>query len=167
MPDFNNWNQGIITEFRANEGRVGGPFAGAPMILVHHVGRTSGKEYISPLVYLSSEDDDSMYIFASKGGAPDNPDWYRNLIAAGEATVEVATSTFQVAITELTGDERDRVFAEQVKRMPASATTPRRPRASARSPCCNSPAASRARGGTVRAQPSLNGCQARLRTRRR
>jgi deazaflavin-dependent oxidoreductase (nitroreductase family) len=118
MPDFNNWNQGIITEFRANEGRVGGPFAGAPMILVHHVGRTSAKEYISPLVYLSGEDDDSMYIFASKGGAPDNPDWYRNLIAAGEATVEVATSTFQVAITELTGDERDRVFAEQVKRMP-------------------------------------------------
>jgi deazaflavin-dependent oxidoreductase (nitroreductase family) len=118
MADFNNWNQGVITEFRANEGRVGGPFAGAPMILVHHVGRTSGKEYISPLVYLPGEDGDSMYIFASKGGAPDNPDWYLNLSAAGEATVEVATSTFQVTITELAGDERDRVFAEQVKRMP-------------------------------------------------
>ena len=60
----------------------------------------------------------SMDLDAAKGGAPDNPDWYRNLIAAGEATVEVATSTFQVAITELTGDERDRVFADQVKRMP-------------------------------------------------
>ena len=52
MPDAHDWNQGIITEFRANEGRVGGPFQGAPMILVHHVGRTSGKQYITPLVYL-------------------------------------------------------------------------------------------------------------------
>ena len=118
MSDFNDWNQGVITEFRANEGRVGGPFAGAPMILVHHVGRTSGKEYISPLVYLPSEDGDSMYIFGSKGGAPDHPDWYRNLITTGETTVEVGTSTFPVTIAELTGEERDRVFAEQVKRMP-------------------------------------------------
>jgi deazaflavin-dependent oxidoreductase (nitroreductase family) len=119
MPDFNDRNQGIITEFRADEGRVGGPFAGAPMILVHNVGRTSGKEYINPLVYLPGEgEDDSLYIFASKGGAPTHPDWYRNLIAAGQATVEVGTSTFQVTVTELTGDERDRVYAEQVKHMP-------------------------------------------------
>ena len=119
MPDANDWNQGIITEFRANEGRVGGPFQGAPMILVHHVGRTSGKQYITPLVYLPGEGgDDSIYIFASKGGAPTNPDWYGNLIAAGEATVEVGTSTFVVTITEVAGDERDRIFAEQVKRMP-------------------------------------------------
>jgi deazaflavin-dependent oxidoreductase (nitroreductase family) len=119
MPDANDWNQGIITEFRANEGRVGGPFEGAPMILVHHVGRTSGKEYTTPLVYLPGEGgDDSIYIFASKGGAPTNPDWYGNLIAAGEATVEVGTSTFVVTIAEVTGDERDRIFAEQVKRMP-------------------------------------------------
>jgi deazaflavin-dependent oxidoreductase (nitroreductase family) len=119
MPDPNDWNQGIITEFRANEGRVGGPFAGASMILVHHVGRKSGKQYTTPLVYLPGDgDDDSIYIFASKGGAPTNPDWYGNLIAAGEATVEVGTSTCVVTITELAGDERDRVYAEQVKRMP-------------------------------------------------
>ena len=119
MPDAHDWNQGIITEFRANEGRVGGPFQGAPMILVHHVGRTSGKQYITPLVYLPGEGgDDSLYVFASKGGAPTNPDWYANLIAAGEATVEVGTSTFVVTITEVAGDERDRIFAEQVKRMP-------------------------------------------------
>jgi len=121
MPDPNDWNQGIITEFRANEGRVGGPFAGAPMILVHHVGRTSGKQYTTPLVYLPGEGDDSIYIFASKAGAPTNPDWYGNLIAAGEATVEVGTSTFPVTFTELEGDERDRVYAEQVKRMPGFA----------------------------------------------
>jgi deazaflavin-dependent oxidoreductase (nitroreductase family) len=119
MPDANDWNQGIITEFRANEGRVGGPFEGAPMILVHHVGRTSGKQYTTPLVYLPGEsDDDSIYIFASKGGAPVNPDWYGNLITAAEATVEVGTSTFVVTITEVAGVERDRIYAEQVKRMP-------------------------------------------------
>ena len=115
---MSDWNQGIIEEFHANEGRVGGPFAGAPMILVHHVGRTSGKEYVNPLVYLPSQGDDSMYIFASKGGAPTDPDWYRNLIAAGQATVEVGADTFTVAITEVSGDERERVYAEQVKRMP-------------------------------------------------
>lgn len=119
MPDLNDWNKNVVAEFRANEGRVGGPFAGAPMILVHHAGRTSGKEYVSPLVYLPGEDgDDALYIFASKGGAPTHPDWYRNLIAAGRATVEVGTETFPVTVTEITGDERDRVYAAQVKRMP-------------------------------------------------
>src|ERR1700722_10251340 len=122
MPDPNDWNQGIITEFRANEGRVGGPFEGATMILVHHVGRTSGKQYTTPLVYLPGEGaDDSMYIFASKGGAPTHPAWYGNLIAAGEATVEVGTSTFPVTITEVNGAERDRIYAEQDKRMPGLA----------------------------------------------
>jgi deazaflavin-dependent oxidoreductase (nitroreductase family) len=119
MPDFDDWNQGIIAEFRANEGRVGGMFEGAPMILVHHVGRTSGKEYVSPLVYLPGENGDGvMYIFGSKGGAPTHPDWYRNLVAAGQATVEVGTSTFPVTVTELTGAERDRVYAQQVERAP-------------------------------------------------
>jgi deazaflavin-dependent oxidoreductase (nitroreductase family) len=114
----NDWNQGVITEFRANGGHVGGPFQGAPMVLLHHVGRKSGKEYITPLVYLPGDDDGSFYIFASKGGAPANPDWYDNIIAAGEATVEVLASTFQATVTELHGEERDRVYAEQVKRMP-------------------------------------------------
>jgi deazaflavin-dependent oxidoreductase (nitroreductase family) len=122
MPEVNDWNQRNIAEFRANEGRVGGGFTGATMILVHHVGRTSGKEYVSPLVYLPGEgDDDSMYIFGSKGGAPTHPDWFRNLLAAGQATVEVGTETFQVTVAEVTGDERDRLYAEQVKRMPGFA----------------------------------------------
>ena len=114
----NDWNQGVIEEFRANGGHVGGPFQGAPMVLLHHVGRKSGKEYITPLVYLPGDDDGSFYIFASKGGAPANPDWYDNVIAAGEATVEVLESTYQATVTELHGEERDRVYAEQVKRMP-------------------------------------------------
>ena len=113
-----DWNQGIIAQFRANGGKVGPPFEGAPMVLVHHVGRKSGKEYVSPLVYLPGDDDSSIYIFASKGGAPTDPEWYLNLVAAGQATVEVGTSTYPVSLTELTGAERDRVYAEQVKRMP-------------------------------------------------
>jgi deazaflavin-dependent oxidoreductase (nitroreductase family) len=117
VSDWNDRNQRIIAEFRANEGRVGGGFEGAPMVLIHHVGRKSGTEYVIPLVYLP-DGDDSIYIFASKGGAPVNPEWYRNLVAAGEATIEVGTSTYPVTVTELSGDERDRVYAEQVKRMP-------------------------------------------------
>jgi deazaflavin-dependent oxidoreductase (nitroreductase family) len=119
MSEFNNWNQQVIAEFRANEGRVGGGFKGAPMVLVHHVGRTSGKEYVTPLVYLPKEGDgDSIYIFASKAGAPAHPDWYHNLVASGQATIEVGASTYPVTITELSGQERDRVYAEQVRRMP-------------------------------------------------
>ena len=87
------------------------------MVLVHHVGRKSGKEYITPLVYLPG-DDDSIYIFGSKAGAPTHPDWYRNLVAAGQVTIEVQAGTYPATVTELSGDERDRVYAEQVKRMP-------------------------------------------------
>ena len=119
MSDFNDWNQRVVAEFRANEGRVGGSFEGAPMILVHHIGRKSGKEYITPLVYLPGEGgDDSIYIFASKGGAPTHPDWYGNLVSAGQATIEVLGRTQQATVTEVIGDERDRIYAEQVKRMP-------------------------------------------------
>jgi deazaflavin-dependent oxidoreductase (nitroreductase family) len=114
-----DWNQRVIEEFRANGGQVGGPFEGAPMVLVHHVGRKSGKEYVTPLVYLPDDaGNGSMYIFASKAGAPDHPDWYRNLIAAGQVTVEVGGSTLLVDVSEVTGDQRDRLFAEQKRRMP-------------------------------------------------
>jgi deazaflavin-dependent oxidoreductase (nitroreductase family) len=119
MPEAGNWNQQIIDEFRANGGKVGSNFTGAPMILVHHVGRKSGKEYVNPLVYLPKEgDDDTLYIFASKAGAPVDPDWYHNLIAAGQTTVEVETETYPVTVTEITGDERDRVYDKQVEHMP-------------------------------------------------
>ena len=114
---MSDWNERVIAEFRANEGRVGGGFDGASMVLIHHVGRKSGKEYVNPLVYLPG-DDGSIHIFASKGGAPENPEWYRNLVAAGHATVEVGSSTYPVTVTEISGDERDRIYAEQVKRMP-------------------------------------------------
>ncbi|WP_432874581.1 nitroreductase family deazaflavin-dependent oxidoreductase [Kribbella sp. CA-245084] len=116
---MSNWNANVIDEFRANEGRVGGNFEGAPMALLHHRGRRSGEEYIAPTMYLADENDPAViYVFASKGGAPTNPDWYRNLIGAGEGVVEVGTETYKVTIGELTGDERNRIYAEQARRYP-------------------------------------------------
>ncbi|HZY77260.1 MAG TPA: nitroreductase family deazaflavin-dependent oxidoreductase [Jatrophihabitantaceae bacterium] len=117
-----DWNTQIIEEFRANGGHVGGNFAGAPMTLLHHRGRRSGREFVAPVMYLADESDPAtVYVFASKAGAPTNPDWYDNLIAAGEATVEVGTQTFGVTVRELTGAERDRVYAEQARRYPGFA----------------------------------------------
>jgi deazaflavin-dependent oxidoreductase (nitroreductase family) len=117
-----DWNATVIEEFRANEGRVGGQFDGAPMVLVHHRGRKSGAEYVNPMMYLAADDDPAtIYVFASKGGAPAHPDWYRNLIAAGQARVEVGAEEYDVAVTEITGDERDRIYAEQARRYPGFA----------------------------------------------
>jgi deazaflavin-dependent oxidoreductase (nitroreductase family) len=119
---MSDWNAGTIAEFRENEGKVGGTFEGAPMLLVHHRGRKSGREYVTPTMYLPHETDpDIIYIFATKGGAPTNPDWYANLIAAGDATVERGTETYQVTVQQLTGDDRDRIYAEQARRYPGFA----------------------------------------------
>jgi deazaflavin-dependent oxidoreductase (nitroreductase family) len=118
-PDFNGR---IVAEFRANDGRVGGPFEGAPMTLVHHRGRRSGRDLVNPVMYLPDDDDPAtIYVFASKGGAPTNPDWYYNLTAAGVADVEIGTETYPVTVTELTGAERDRIYAEQARRNPGFA----------------------------------------------
>src|SRR6478609_6005395 len=87
--DMSDWNAKTIAEFRANEGRVGGIFEGAPMVLVHHRGRKSGREYVTPTMYLPHDTEpDTIYVFATKGGVPTNPDWYRNLAAAGDGTIE-------------------------------------------------------------------------------
>jgi deazaflavin-dependent oxidoreductase (nitroreductase family) len=122
MTSASDWNNQIIEEFRANRGQVGGQFAGAPMVLVHHRGRRSGREQVTPLMYLQTEPGSgTIYIFASKAGAPENPAWYYNLTAAGTSTVEVGTETYPVTVDELAGDERDRVFAEQSLRYPGFA----------------------------------------------
>jgi deazaflavin-dependent oxidoreductase (nitroreductase family) len=122
MSDPNDWNQQTITEFRANGGRVGGPFEGAPVVLVHHRGRQSGNDYVTPMMYLADEqDDDAIYVFASKGGAPSNPDWYYNLTAADEASIERGTETYRVAVRDVTGDERDRIYEVQAQLYPGFA----------------------------------------------
>jgi deazaflavin-dependent oxidoreductase (nitroreductase family) len=122
MPEVNDWNDKIIAEFRANGGRVGGNFEGAPVALVHHRGRKSGSAYVTPMMYLLDDaDNDTIYVFASKGGEPSNPDWYYNLTAVGEGTIERGTETYPVTVREVQGDERDRIYDEQARRYPGFA----------------------------------------------
>jgi len=122
MAEVNDWNAQIIAEFRANGGKVGGNFEGAPVVLMHHVGRKSGKESVNPVMYLPDESDETtIYVFASKGGAPTHPDWYYNMTEAGRAVVEVGTETYEVVVRDVTGAERDTVYAEQASRYPGFA----------------------------------------------
>ncbi|MBF6556443.1 MAG: nitroreductase family deazaflavin-dependent oxidoreductase [Acidimicrobiales bacterium] len=112
-------NAGIIAEFRAHAGRVGGPFEGAPLLLLTTTGARSGKVRVNPVMYLAL--DDRLYVFGSKSGAPTNPDWYHNLVAHPSASVEVGTEAYEVTAAVLEGGERDRVFAEQARLYPAFA----------------------------------------------
>ena len=116
MADPNDFNRGVIEEFRANAGKVGGPFAGAPMILVTHRGAKTGKEYTSPLVH--TRDGDAYVVIASKAGAPDDPQWFRNLQANPGAVVEVGEERFAARARVATGAERDRLFRAQADLMP-------------------------------------------------
>jgi deazaflavin-dependent oxidoreductase (nitroreductase family) len=113
MSDF---NAKIIEEFRANAGVVGGGFAGAPMLILITTGAKSGAERVNPLVYLT--DNGRRYIFASKAGAPTNPDWYHNLRAHPQVTVEVGDTRYQATATPVEGPEHDRIYAAQVAAMP-------------------------------------------------
>jgi deazaflavin-dependent oxidoreductase (nitroreductase family) len=122
VSEYNDWNKQIIAEFRANAGQVGGQFEGAPVVIMHHTGRTSGTSYENPVMYLADESDPAtIYVFASKAGAPTDPDWYLNMTAAGTATVEVGTETYDVAVREIEGEDRDRIYAEQATRYPGFA----------------------------------------------
>jgi deazaflavin-dependent oxidoreductase (nitroreductase family) len=116
MSDF---NQQIIAEFRANSGKVGGPFAGNTILLLTTTGAKSGQPRISPLVYTT--DGDTLVIFASKGGAPTNPDWFHNLLANPVVTVERGTEQFQARATVPDAAERDRLFHQAAAQMPGFA----------------------------------------------
>jgi deazaflavin-dependent oxidoreductase (nitroreductase family) len=116
MSDF---NRTIIDEFRANDGKVGGMFDGARLLLLHTTGARSGREHVTPLVYEPVAD--GMLIFGSKGGAPTHPDWYRNLTAEPDATVEVGSDTVAVRAREVEGDEYARLWQRQVELMPGLA----------------------------------------------
>jgi deazaflavin-dependent oxidoreductase (nitroreductase family) len=120
MSDMNDFNQSIIDEFRANHGEVGGPFAGAPVVLLHTTGAKSGKARINPLV-AQPADDGTLYIFASKAGADDDPDWYRNLLAHPEVEIEIGKEHFSATATPVTGAERDRIYDRQKELMPGFA----------------------------------------------
>jgi deazaflavin-dependent nitroreductase family protein len=114
--DFVAWT---IREFRANHGRVGGPFAGAPLLLLHTHGARSGLERTNPMMYLA--DGTRYLVFASKAGSDRNPDWYYNLLAHPVSVIEVGDERLEVTATELHGAERDRHFAEQASRYPGFA----------------------------------------------
>jgi deazaflavin-dependent oxidoreductase (nitroreductase family) len=117
MSSTMDFNQTIIEEFRSNKGVVGGGFAGAPMVLLHTTGAKTGAERINPLVS-QPQDDGTIYVFASAAGAPKSPDWYYNLVANPTVTVEFGEETFEATATPVTGDDRDRIYADQVKVFP-------------------------------------------------
>jgi deazaflavin-dependent oxidoreductase (nitroreductase family) len=110
-----DFNAQIIEEFHANEGRVGGRFEGMPLLLLHHTGAKSGKSRINPLAYQA--DGDRYVIFASKAGAPTNPDWYHNLKAQPNVKVEVGADTIDVLASEASGEERERLYRTQAERV--------------------------------------------------
>jgi deazaflavin-dependent oxidoreductase (nitroreductase family) len=111
-----DWNANIIDEFHANDGKVGGSFEGATVLLLHSTGRRSGKDHVTPVVYLP--DGDRWVVVGSKGGAPADPDWVRNLEANPEATIEVGTETIPVHAAKILrgGPEWDDLYARQVAR---------------------------------------------------
>jgi deazaflavin-dependent oxidoreductase (nitroreductase family) len=111
-----DFNGKIIEEFRSNGGRVGGMFEGNPLLLLHHRGARSGTARINPLAYAT--DAGRYVIFASKGGSPENPAWYHNLIANPHTTIEVGSDEIEVDASEAAGEERDRLFSEQAERIP-------------------------------------------------
>lgn len=119
MTDVGSWNTKIIEEFRANEGRVGKPFEGAPILLLHTTGARSGTERVNPMMYLDL--DGHRYVFASKAGADTNPDWFFNLVTHPEVSVEAGTGTYAATATPVTGADRDRIYAEQARRNPGFA----------------------------------------------
>jgi len=108
MADVEDFNTKIINEFRANGGKVGGPFQGAPVLLLHHTGAKSGTERVNPLMYRPVGE--SYAIFASKAGAPSNPDWYYNLAAHPDTTIELGTSTIKVRARVANPDEREPIW---------------------------------------------------------
>ncbi len=116
---MSDWNRQIIEEFRKNGGKVGGSFEGAPLLLLTTTGARSGMARTTPVMYLP--DGERLIIFASKAGASTNPDWYHNLMALPQATVEVGSETFEVTAVEVTGEERDHLYARQAALFPGFA----------------------------------------------
>jgi deazaflavin-dependent oxidoreductase (nitroreductase family) len=112
----NDFNARIIEQFRANGGKVGEPFENTPLLLLHHTGARTGTPRVNPLAYLA--EGNRYVVFASKAGAPTNPDWYHNLRAHPDVTIEVGTETLKATAHEATGEERDRLFATMAGRSP-------------------------------------------------
>jgi deazaflavin-dependent oxidoreductase (nitroreductase family) len=113
---MSDWNTQVIEQFRAGGGKVGGDFEGMPLLLLHHVGAKSGTERVTPLVY--QQVGDAYAVFASKGGAPTNPDWYHNLLATPDTKIEIGTETVEVTARVAGDDERSGIWETQKERYP-------------------------------------------------
>jgi len=113
----NDRNAGIIAEFRANAGKVGGHWEGRDLLLLTTTGRKSGRPHTTPVVF--TRDEGRLLVYASKGGAPRHPDWYLNLVADPHVVVEVGSERYDAIATPLEGEERDREFAAQAARIAA------------------------------------------------
>ena len=113
---MSDWNSGVITEFRKNRGKVSGQFEGAPLLLINHKGARTGKARTNPVMYF--KDGNRFVVFASKGGAPTNPDWYHNLKAHPDVKIEVGIETIDVRAEELTGLEREKIYKKQASIYP-------------------------------------------------
>lgn len=113
---MSDWNSNIVEEFRSNGGRVGGPFAGRPLLLLHHKGARTGIDRVNPLAYQPVGD--GFAVFASKGGSPTNPDWYHNLRANPDTAVEVGTEKVEVRARVAAGDEREEIWTRQKQGWP-------------------------------------------------
>lgn len=120
MSDVNDWNAKVIEEFRANEGRVGGQFEGAPLLLLHSTGARSGQERVSPVMY-QDLGEGSVAIFASKAGAPDNPDWFHNISKNPSVEAEIGTEQRRFTARIADGDERERIWSKQKADFPGFA----------------------------------------------
>jgi deazaflavin-dependent oxidoreductase (nitroreductase family) len=118
MSEMNDFNQAVIDEFRANHGKVGGGFEGAPLVLLTTTGARTGEHRINPLV-AQLNDDETMYVFGSAGGGPRHPDWYYNLMANPQVEVEFGDDKFTATATVLSGPKRDEIYARQVELFPA------------------------------------------------
>ena len=116
MTTQNDWNRGVIEEFRNNGGKVGGGFEGAPLLLLHTVGAKSGQPRVNPVMYLP--DGERWIVFASKAGAPTSPDWFHNLVANPEVSIEVGTDTIDVKASVVQDDERDQLYSRQAALYP-------------------------------------------------
>jgi len=116
---MSDWNAKIIEEFRANAGRVGGNFKGAPLLLLHSTGARTGAERVSPMMY--QQVGDEWAVFASKAGADSNPDWFHNLVAHPQAQIEVGTDTVDVTARVAGDDEREPIWQAQKAAYPGFA----------------------------------------------
>jgi deazaflavin-dependent oxidoreductase (nitroreductase family) len=116
---MSDWNDKIIEEFRTNGGMVGGQFAGAPLLLLHTVGARTGEPRVNPMMY--QQLDGGYAVFASKGGAPTNPDWYHNLLAHPRVEAEIGTEKVALVARVATGDERARIWSAQKSAYPGFA----------------------------------------------